>query len=89
MFLISVLKSLVFLRTHSERQGWILKAIKWESDHNGEVSSLSVDRNRWQGSGPMASKGRLLSMEPQQQRAGRCSEEEGRPASVFKVLSAE
>lgn len=42
-FLISVLKSLVFLRTHSKRQGLMIKAVKWESDHNGEMSSLSID----------------------------------------------
>lgn len=40
MFLISVLKSLMFLRTHSERQGFITLAMELESHHNGEMSSL-------------------------------------------------
>lgn len=35
--LISVLKSLGFLRNHSERQGFVIVAIKPESHHNGKM----------------------------------------------------
>lgn len=50
-FLISVLKSLVFLRTHSERQGLVIKAVRWDFDYNGEMSSLSMDMNEVCGRG--------------------------------------
>lgn len=53
MFLLSVSKSLTFLRTHSERQGFRMIGIRRESHHNGEVSSLRADMKHgaWEARG--------------------------------------